>query len=96
MSDQNKYAGIKSYLPYNLYHAFILLGSIFTFAVGCTIVFSAVCFLDEFIYAMGMQVAPSQEFIVEMIIPIIVYTIVGFVLMLYSLSVHIILSGDDQ
>lgn len=94
MSDQEKSAGMKSYLSDN--RCFMLLGSIFTCAVGCTIVFTAMHLLVKFLYVMGLQVAPSQELVAEMIIVIPLYTFIGIVLILYSISVHFISGGDDQ
>ena len=96
MSDQEKSTGMKSHVLDNLYGVFILVGSIFTFAAGGTLVFTAVCCFDEFISIMMMQVTPSQEDIVGMVASILMYAIIGIVLMLYSIVVFSMLGGDDQ
>lgn len=97
MSGQNAY-------PCDACRIFMLVGSFFTFIVGCSIILGAVCLFDTFAYEMGLQVAPSQGLIVEMITSILAYTSVGSVLILYSLIVVLNLSnwcnsstgGDSQ
>ena len=96
MSDQEKSTGIKAYVPDYLYSILEVVGPIFTFAVGCAIVFTAVCCFDEFISIMTMQVTPSQGEIEGMIASILMYAIIGTVLILYSISLFFILGGDDQ
>ena len=101
MSDQSKCAAIKSYLPDNLCRIFMLVGSFFTFAVGCSIILGAVCLFDTFAYEMGLQVAPSPKDIDEMIVSIFAYAIIGTVLVLYPIFVSSVINdlkkgGDSQ
>ena len=96
MSDQDKCTGMKSHVPDYLYRILLVVGPIFTFAVGCVIVLTAMCLFDEFMSTMTMQVTPSQEVIADMIASILMYAIIGTVLILYSISLFFISGGDDQ
>lgn len=96
MSDQEKSTGMESHVLDYLYRILRIVGPIFTFAVGCVIVLTAVCLFDEFMSTMTMQVTPSQGVIADMIASILIYAIIGTVLILYSISLFFILGGDDK
>lgn len=67
----------------------LIIGSTFTFAVGCIIIISAVLQFDNFMNSMTMQVAPPTECIIDMISDILVRSIFGIVLIPYSVCVFI-------
>ena len=76
---------MKLYRYNNLHRNFMLVGSIITFAVGGTIVFSAVCLFDTFSYESLFQVALDPKETEIIIRTIFAYTIIGSVLMLYPI-----------
>ena len=94
MSDQGKCTGMKSDLLNNLYGILMMVGPLFTFAVGCTIIFTAMCNFDTFMYVMGLQVLPSQKLIAQMISSLLIEIITGIVLILYP--IFVLLRSDDQ
>ena len=94
MSDQNKCVGVISYLVDCLYRILLIVGPIFTFAVGCEIIFTAMCHFDSFMYVLGLQVLPSRGVIAEMFASLLIEIIIGIVLMLHP--IFVLLRGDDQ
>ena len=96
MSDQGKCTGMKSDLLNNLYGILMMVGPIFTFAVGCEIIFTAMCHFDSFMYVLGLQVLPSREVIAELFASLLIEIIIGIVLMLHPIFVFLMSGGDDQ
>lgn len=86
-----------SYRPSNYYLALVLAGFVSTFVIGFFILWGgAWCCFEQFMYEMSCQVAPPQERIIGACLSILVYSIVGCVLMVFSLVLFsdIFMSSD--
>ena len=88
---------MKVHLSNGVRRVLVVIGSICTFAVGCVFVYGAACLFNDFVYDMGLQVAPSSEKITGMILQICAFAFLGIVLIFYSISdIPSIGSGGDD
>lgn len=73
-------------MPYRVSYYFGLwfAGLISTFVVGCFLFGGAWCCFEQFMYEMSLQVAPSQERIISAFVSIFVYSLVGCIMILFS------------
>ena len=81
---------------YILNRILLLVGSTLTFCIGCMILLSAIYLFDDLLYSIGLQVLPSNEWIVDMIYNILVRVIIGIVLIPYSIYVLINLYTNKE